>query len=626
MTPAEVKEHFRVPKMDDCYLLLCDGAPVTVRSQQVRALNLLHALAPNPEKDNEIRRKRIAVIGGGAAGITFAAGAASLGGQVTLFEKSLQLLHMQLGCWHRPLHPEIFTWPEDTAYRPVSHLPQLGWTTGRAHDVADTLLAQFEGIRARLQDPKRDLQVRYGTAVQVTPDRHVIPHDSEEPFDLVVLTVGFGIEKLPYRLPLNSYWRVDPLDQTLLDEDAGTPSIVVVGTGDGALIEIIRSCIRSFEQGALLDGILYATLDDKPLRDKIKDIEHGCPEEERFDRYCELRSHAAEQMLLDNLRDSRMHWLVREATAFRKFSLPINRFIVSQIVALQNRGEFRKRLSYTRGKLIELVPLVQLLDVEPADKGYWVSYAENGARKSILCDNAIIRFGAERDEVRPGRGETKPAMEGILSSIGRALAVSSRRETILDAIRQRRDMLNAVATVPNSAENDPHIGCRMPQWDPHSSFERQLKALDPRTRALAANGKPKEEKPVLCACFVKGFPPNAMRDYTVYRIKAELKGLATPEGTLRVTYDLHPEDGHPISRVAFGPKHEIWLNTNSNYKIRARTNDGREWDLGWIHDALKSGGSTGDVQLDGGGKEPFEAALGNVRTTLKEKVWFFITG
>ena len=56
---------------------------------------------------------------------------------------------------------------------------------------------------------------------------------------------------------------------------------------------------------------------------------------------------------------------------------------------------------------------------------------------------------------------------------------------------------------------------------------------------------------------------NEMRDYTVYRIKAELKGLATPQGTLRVTYDLHPEDGNPISRVAFGPRHEIWLNTNS---------------------------------------------------------------
>src|SRR5215467_10640014 len=128
--------------------------------------------------------KHIAVIGGGAAGITFAAGAASLGGKVDLFEKSSRLLHMQLGCWHRPLHPEIFTWPEHTAYRPVSHLPQLGWTTGRAHDVADTLLAQFEGIRTYLKkDGEEAIKIHYGTAVQVTHDKRVIPHDKKDSFD-----------------------------------------------------------------------------------------------------------------------------------------------------------------------------------------------------------------------------------------------------------------------------------------------------------------------------------------------------------------------------------------------------------------------------------------------------------
>ena len=50
------------------------------------------------------------------------------------------------------------------------------------------------------------------------------------------LAVGFGIEGLPFDLPWNSYWRVDPLDQTLLDEDIAQPSVVIVGSGDGALI------------------------------------------------------------------------------------------------------------------------------------------------------------------------------------------------------------------------------------------------------------------------------------------------------------------------------------------------------------------------------------------------------
>jgi hypothetical protein len=602
MTPCEVKEHFSVPEMEGCYLLLCDGAAVTVRSQQVRALNLLNALVPDLKKYSEKGgQMRIAVIGGGAAGITFAAGAAILGGQVTLFERSTQLLHMQLGCWHRPLHPEIFTWPNDTAYRPVSHLPLLGWTTGPAHEVADTLLAQFNGICASLKASA--LQVRCGTAVQVTPERRVIPHDGDEPFDLVVLAVGFGVEKLPYRLPWNSYWRVDPLDQTLLDKNAGTPSIVVVGTGDGALIEIMRSCIRSLEQGALLDSILYATLedgDDKTLREKIQGIERECPEDERFDRYCGLRSRAVEKILLDNLRDTRVHWLVEGATPFSGFSLPINRFIVSQIVALQNRGEIQKRLGRTRDKLIELVSRVQPLGVEPADKGYRVTYAENGASQSILCDNAIIRFGAERDESKHDRDEPKPAVKPLLSSIRGALAVGSKRETILDAIRRSRDALKG-----------SHTCCHMPQWNPGSDFMERLEASDPRKR---------KEKPLLRARFVKGFPPNTARTYTVYRVKAWLEGLPALKGTLWVTYDLHPESGRPISRVAFGNKHEIWLNTDSNYKVRARTNDGREWDLGWIHDALKSGDGKEDIILDGSvDSEPFDTALANIQTTREEK-------
>jgi hypothetical protein len=38
-------DHYLIPKIPgENYLLLCDGAPVTVRSQQIRALNLLSAL------------------------------------------------------------------------------------------------------------------------------------------------------------------------------------------------------------------------------------------------------------------------------------------------------------------------------------------------------------------------------------------------------------------------------------------------------------------------------------------------------------------------------------------------------------------------------------------------------
>src|SRR5262245_25589074 len=99
-----VLDHHRLRSVTgtECYLLLCNG-PSTLRSQQVRALNLVWALGKST-----LKGKQIAVIGGGVAGLTFAAASAGCGASVHLFERT-KLLHLQLGCWHRALHPEVFT-------------------------------------------------------------------------------------------------------------------------------------------------------------------------------------------------------------------------------------------------------------------------------------------------------------------------------------------------------------------------------------------------------------------------------------------------------------------------------------------------------------------------------------
>ena len=71
----------------ECYLLLCKDAPVTVLSQ-IRALNLAYAL----HGKESISGKRIAVIGAGAAGLTFAAASAILGAKWVIASKSTVLL------------------------------------------------------------------------------------------------------------------------------------------------------------------------------------------------------------------------------------------------------------------------------------------------------------------------------------------------------------------------------------------------------------------------------------------------------------------------------------------------------------------------------------------------------
>ena len=72
----------------ECYLLLCKDAPVTVLSQQIRALNLAYAL----HGKESISGKRIAVIGAGAGGLTFAAASAILGAKWVIASKSTVLL------------------------------------------------------------------------------------------------------------------------------------------------------------------------------------------------------------------------------------------------------------------------------------------------------------------------------------------------------------------------------------------------------------------------------------------------------------------------------------------------------------------------------------------------------
>jgi hypothetical protein len=69
-------ERFRVPGYPAIYVLGSFARHQTLYSQQVRALNLVAALW---KTKNMIRESRVAVVGGDAAGLMAAAGAAFLG-------------------------------------------------------------------------------------------------------------------------------------------------------------------------------------------------------------------------------------------------------------------------------------------------------------------------------------------------------------------------------------------------------------------------------------------------------------------------------------------------------------------------------------------------------------------
>lgn len=107
-SPEDVEETFRL--RPGLYLVGSMERGVTIYSQQVRAHNLAWAIH---ELQRTRGRTRVAIVGGGIAGLTMAACLLCFddGVQITLFEKSWDLCPYQQGADTRWVHPKIYDWP-----------------------------------------------------------------------------------------------------------------------------------------------------------------------------------------------------------------------------------------------------------------------------------------------------------------------------------------------------------------------------------------------------------------------------------------------------------------------------------------------------------------------------------
>src|SRR5262249_19132808 len=98
----------RVRGMPRVFVLGSFERRVTIYSQQVRALNLVGALLRTAELPPD---KKVAVLGGGSSGLTFAAGALHRGARVTVLEREKTLLSLFRYGAQRWLHPRVYDWP-----------------------------------------------------------------------------------------------------------------------------------------------------------------------------------------------------------------------------------------------------------------------------------------------------------------------------------------------------------------------------------------------------------------------------------------------------------------------------------------------------------------------------------
>lgn len=263
------------------YVLGIEDTRITFFSQQVRALELAHAL----QHEHLLKANaRIAVIGGGAAGITLAAALALQGGvDVRLFEQESRLLPLQGAAQRRRIDPHIYEWPKPDADHKRALLPILDWQSGSAVEVGDAVLHEFEQVRAATHGQPSTFLRHSVTGVVPVDDRFIVHFTHDTPaalqqtatheFDVVVLAIGFGIEP-PSPIPNTqtaSYWHDAGVPEASIDGNP-EPTFFISGNGDGGLIDLIASAERTFRHSEIVLGIAHRS-GVQALRDQLLAID-----------------------------------------------------------------------------------------------------------------------------------------------------------------------------------------------------------------------------------------------------------------------------------------------------------------------------------------------------------------
>jgi hypothetical protein len=260
--PRELLDGFGVKRAPSELVLGTFDKGLTVFDQQVRALNLAYRLGSGKTFP---AAQPIAVIGGGVAGLTFAAGCIWLGQGIVLIERQPVPCHLQRGCDIRWVHPHIYHWPKGGSEQPYAGLPLLSWEEGTASEVARQITLQWErlaeaasklGLLRELYSAQYGFQAADKKKVEVrgVEDGKQVQVTIEPAY--IVYAVGFGVEEGHPKLKPHSYWENDSLNQLMPNHPQGEKvRWMVSGTGDGGLIDLQRLCIESFRQGRVVEEL-----------------------------------------------------------------------------------------------------------------------------------------------------------------------------------------------------------------------------------------------------------------------------------------------------------------------------------------------------------------------------------
>ena len=321
---------------------------ITFFNQQVRALLSVRAM-------HDLGRlkvgTRVAVVGGGAAGVTAALAAHLLGADVHLYESESLLFPCQRPADHRLLHPHVYDWPERSMSEDRAGLPLLDWEAGRASDVVAAIDQRFRERfpSSRIHCSRDVVHITSVGGRGFTLDLATGPGDS---FDIVLLAVGFGPDGANRSPPVPGdttpgYW--SPSDGL---GDCSGRQVVIGGAGDGGLIDAARAAIRGFQHHVTLRKLLdhdegrrlaHAMLAiDRAAWDEMKRT--GARPEDLLNRYMAQLKPSDE--LLGNFRDqptnaSKVTLVTDTPGLLRLDTALVNRlmvFLLEQVRRLEFRG------------------------------------------------------------------------------------------------------------------------------------------------------------------------------------------------------------------------------------------------------------------------------------------------
>jgi hypothetical protein len=334
MPYAQVLELATIPTLKNVYQIGCYARRVTLYSQQARGINLVDAIH---YVRTPLTGKTIAIVGGGAAGVTAAARAVGFGAKVTVFDKAPNLVSIQANSRHRWLHPTLYEWPFAAVdiMDEKACLPVMDWSASNANEVAARLQDQFVELRNRHPHNLEFIPSSEVTRLENEDSGRVRLHrsgDAVNPFDVAILAVGFGLE--PFNWVQNSYWEGDPIDNT----SRSNGGVLIVGYGDGALTDLMRACILNFDHEQVLKQLIQCVSEDDKL-DVIRAIEmHPRAGQDAFltDSYASLNLPGV-QACLEKARNSTRKVVLAGPGPylFSARASALNRMIVSQLHHLQ---------------------------------------------------------------------------------------------------------------------------------------------------------------------------------------------------------------------------------------------------------------------------------------------------